>query len=224
MLVRIYSLFAVSLLASAIHAQTTKTTGTDSITTKDATVSNPIKTEIITLGGGCFWCVEGAIEILDGVTDVVSGYEGDPAHPNPTYETLKDSKHVEVCQVHFDPAKIKLEQILNVFFKMHDPTSRNKQGADEGPQYRSVVFYHNEAQKLAAEKKIAELNDSGKYATKIVTDVEPTQKFWIAEAYHQDYFRKNPGQGYCRAVVSPKVIKIQELFPELLKRQPKIER
>ena len=177
------------------------------------------KMEIATFGGGCFWCVEAAMERLKGVKEVVSGYEGGFIE-NPTYEQVctKRTGHVEVCQVHYDPSVISFEELLKVFFKIHDPTTKNKQGADEGPQYRSVIFYHNDQQKKAATDYIKELDDSKVFGRKkIVTDVEPTKVFYIAEDYHQNYFEKNPFAGYCQAVVRPKVEKVEKEFADKVK-------
>ncbi len=180
----------------------------------------PKKLEIATLGGGCFWCVEGAMEILKGVDKVVSGYEGGFVK-NPTYEQVcsKRTGHVEVCQIHFDPEVISFDDLLEVFFKIHDPTTKNRQGNDVGPQYRSVIFYHSESQQKQALQFIAKLNESGVYGrSKIVTDVEPTKVFYEAEAYHQDYFAKNPFAGYCQAIVKPKVDKVNKEFSDKVKR------
>jgi peptide-methionine (S)-S-oxide reductase len=179
----------------------------------------PVKTEIATLGGGCFWCVEAVFEELEGVLGAVSGYEGGTVE-NPTYEQVcaKTTGHIEVCQVTFDPAKISYEKILQVFFRTHDPTTRDRQGNDVGPQYRSVIFTHSEAQQAAAVKVKQALDASGAFAKPIVTEILPTKKFWKAEEYHQDYFKRNPGQGYCRFVVAPKLEKFRKAFEDLLKK------
>lgn len=175
--------------------------------------------EKATIGGGCFWCVEAVFERLAGVSDVVSGYEGGHVE-NPTYEQVcgKRTGHIEVCQVHYDPEVISFEELLDVFFKTHDPTTRDRQGADQGPQYRSVIFYHNDEQKQAAKAFIKTLEDSKKLGSRrIVTEVEPTKTFYQAEEYHQDYFAKNPYGGYCQAVVRPKVEKVEAEFGDKLK-------
>lgn len=172
-----------------------------------------------TFGGGCFWCVEAAMEQLEGVSEVVSGYEGGHVE-NPTYEQVctKRTGHVEVCQVHYDPATISFEELLEVFFKIHDPTTKNRQGNDVGPQYRSVIFYHDDEQKAAAKKYIAKLEDANTFGRRrVVTDVEPTKTFYKAEEYHQDYFAKNPFAGYCQVVVRPKVEKVKQEFGDKLK-------
>lgn len=177
------------------------------------------KMAVATFGGGCFWCVEAVFEPVAGVSDVVSGYEGGHVE-NPTYEQVcgKRTGHVEVCQIHFDPNVVTYEELLKIFFKTHDPTSKNRQGADEGPQYRSVIFYHDEAQKQQAEAFIKKLDDSDEFGRRrVVTDVEPTKTFYQAEEYHQDYYAKNPLAGYCQAVVRPKVEKVKSVFGDKLK-------
>lgn len=178
------------------------------------------KMAIATFGGGCFWCVEAVFERLAGVSDAVSGYEGGHVE-NPTYEQVcsKRTGHIEVCQIHYDPEVVSYEELLDVFFKTHDPTSRDRQGADEGPQYRSVIFYHDDQQKQTAKDFIKKLEESGKLGKRrIVTDVEPTKTFYEAEEYHQDYFAKNPFGGYCQAVVRPKVEKVEAEFSDKLKK------
>lgn len=177
------------------------------------------KMAIATFGGGCFWCVEGAMEQLNGVSSVVSGYEGGHV-VNPTYEQVcsKKTGHIEVCQIHFDPAVISYDELLEVFFKIHDPTSRDRQGADAGPQYRSVIFFHDEEQENTAKEHIKKLEATRTLGRKIVTEVLPTETFYVAEDYHQDYFAKNPFAGYCQAVVKPKVDKVQKEFSDKLKK------
>jgi peptide-methionine (S)-S-oxide reductase len=166
--------------------------------------------EIITLGGGCFWCTEAVIERLEGVTDVVSGYMGGHVE-NPTYEQIctKTTGHAEVIQVTFDPAKIKLEEILDVFWQAHDPTTLNRQGADTGPQYRSVIFYHTPEQKNIAMQSKAALDASKVYEYPAVTEVSAASKFWVAEDYHQNYYELNKNADYCRIVISPKLKKLK---------------
>jgi peptide-methionine (S)-S-oxide reductase len=175
---------------------------------------------IATLAGGCFWCTEAVFEQMKGVSDVVSGYIGGHV-PNPTYEQVcsKRTGHAEAVEVYFDPSVVTYEEILEVFFKTHDPTTLNQQGEDRGPQYRSVVFYHNEEQKLAAQKFIEKLETQREFRGRIVTEVVEAPRFWEAEAYHQDYYRKNPTKGYCRAVVSKKVKKFNNLFEDK-KKEP----
>ncbi|RMF38817.1 MAG: peptide-methionine (S)-S-oxide reductase, partial [Planctomycetota bacterium] len=178
--------------------------------TKVASDSNQRQTEVATFGGGCFWCVEAVFERLEGVTDVVSGYAGGRV-PNPTYEQVCTglTGHAEVCQIHFDPSQISYEELLEVFFKTHDPTTLNRQGPDVGTQYRSIILYHNDEQKEAAEAMIRRLNQSRAYPSRIVTEVRKFTRFYPAEPYHQDYFRNHPENRYCALVVQPKVEKAE---------------
>src|SRR5215203_7526101 len=165
--------------------------------------------EIATLGGGCFWCLEAVYDELNGVTDVVSGYAGG-IDPSPTYEAVcrGSTGHAEVVQVTFDADVVTYRDILGVFFTIHDPTTLNRQGADVGTQYRSVIFYHSPEQKAAAAEMIAEIEGEGVWGkSPVVTRVEPIDVFYPAEQYHQEYFARNPNQGYCQAVIAPKVSK-----------------
>jgi peptide-methionine (S)-S-oxide reductase len=175
-------------------------------------------TETAVLGGGCFWCVEAAIQQLRGVEAVRSGYMGGRVD-NPTYQQVCSGKtgHVEVAEITFDPSVITFSDLLHVFFTLHDPTTLNRQGSDVGEQYRSVIFYSNEAQKKTAENVIAELTRDKVFADPIVTAVEPESTFYVAEDYHQDYLANNPMQPYCMFVVAPKVQKIREKYAERLK-------
>ena len=174
--------------------------------------------EIATLGGGCFWCLEAVFEQLRGVTKVESGYAGGSV-PQPSYRQVCSGTtgHAEVVQVTFDPAVISFREILEVFFATHDPTTLNRQGPDVGTQYRSAIFYHTPEQKQVAEQVIAELNRANIWGAPVVTQVVPLEAFYQAEDYHQEYFRRNPGQGYCLAVVSPKVAKFRKQFAAKLK-------
>jgi peptide-methionine (S)-S-oxide reductase len=167
------------------------------------------KTEFAVLGGGCFWCMEAVFERVPGVIAVVNGYSGGHV-ANPTYEQVctHTTGHAEVVQIEFDPARVSYEHLLDVFWDAHDPTSLDKQGADEGPQYRSVIFYLNEAQKAAAAKSKAAAQKQ--FSRPIVTEIVPLVKFWRAEDYHQHYFAKHPNQGYCAFVIRPKVMKLQQ--------------
>ena len=177
-----------------------------------------MSTESITLGGGCFWCLDAVFRRLRGVSAVVSGYAGGRvAHP--TYEAVCDGNtgHAEVVQVSFDPQIISLRSILDVFFTTHDPTTLNRQGADIGTQYRSVVFYHTPEQKAAAEAAIADFAARGVYHSPIVTEVSPLPAFYPAEDYHQGYYEQNAWQPYCSIVVAPKVAKLRAHFMEKLK-------
>lgn len=174
--------------------------------------------ETITLGGGCFWCLEAVYDEMRGVTDVLSGYSGGHV-ANPTYREVcgETTGHAEVVQVTFDPDIISLKEILSVFFTIHDPTTLNRQGADVGTQYRSVIFYHNEVQRETAVSLIEELNNAHIWDNPIVTEVVPFEQFYVAEEYHQNYYVNNPGQGYCRVVVAPKVAKFRQRFNHLQK-------
>lgn len=166
------------------------------------------KTELATIGGGCFWCTEAVLERLPGVLKAISGYTGGKT-VNPTYEEICTGRtgHAEVIQVEFDPAVVSYEKLLEVFFEAHDPTTLNRQGADEGTQYRSAIFYHDEAQHLAAGR--ARLAAQAHWPDPIVTEIAPLEKFYPAEKYHQDYFKNNPNAGYCTFVIKPKVQKLQ---------------
>ena len=179
----------------------------------DKKMNSTNKTELATFGGGCFWCMEAVFERLDGVKSVTSGYAGGTKE-NPTYKEVCTGAtgHAEVIQIEFDPHKISYEKLLEVFWEAHDPTTMNRQGADAGTQYRSVILYHNDAQKQAAEKS-KELAQ-WLFPRPIVTEIIPLTKFFKAEEYHQDYFRKNPNAPYCAVVISPK---LEKLKPKLAK-------
>jgi len=165
--------------------------------------------EFATLGGGCFWCTEAAFELVDGVKNVVSGYAGGRV-VNPTYKQVCTGQtgHAEVIRIEFDPARVTYERLLELFWTVHDPTTLNRQGPDTGTQYRSIIQYHSEAQKAAALKSRAEA--ARQFSRPIVTEIVPVTKFYPAEGYHQDYFRLNPTQGYCRAVIAPKIQKLKK--------------
>ena len=174
--------------------------------------------EQATLGGGCFWCLEAVYKELRGVERVVSGYAGGHV-PNPSYRQVCEGTtgHAEVVQVTFDPRAVSYRELLEVFFTIHDPTTLNRQGADVGTQYRSVIFYHTPAQRETAEQVIRELTEARVWDSPVVTELAPLTVFYPAEDYHQDYFEKNPSQPYCRAVVAPKVVKFRRHFLEKLK-------
>jgi peptide-methionine (S)-S-oxide reductase len=178
------------------------------------------KQEIATLGGGCFWCLEAAYLELKGVERVVSGYAGGTMD-DPSYEEVcgGDTGHAEVVQVTFDPQIISFQEILEVFFTIHDPTTLNRQGADVGTQYRSVIFYHSEEQKRIAEGVIKALDAARIWDRPIVSEVAPFENFYTAEEHHQDYFKRNPFQPYCEYIVAPKVTKVRKLFADKLKVQ-----
>src|SRR5260370_10047547 len=174
--------------------------------------------QIATLGGGCFWCLEAVYLGMKGVTAVMSGYAGGHVE-NPTYEEVcgKQTGHAEVVQVTFDPAVASYEDLLLVFFTIHDPTTPDRQGNDVGPQYRSIILTHDDAQRETAARVIGEIAASGIWDGKIVTQVEPLVKFWPAEPEHHNYFERNPWSGYCRPVVAPKVMKFPKTFADRLK-------
>ena len=175
--------------------------------------------QIATFGSGCFWCTEAVFERLNGVYKVVSGYAGGTVE-NPTYEQVCTGKtgHAEVTQITYDPSVLSYDELLEVFWKTHDPTTLNRQGNDVGTQYRSVIFYHNEEQKQLAEKYKEELNKSGAWDKPIVTEISPFTNFYPAEGYHQDYYKNNPHQGYCAFVIAPKVEKFEKVFKDKLKK------
>ncbi len=183
---------------------------------------NSSKTDTVTFGAGCFWCVEAVFQRLDGVVKVVSGYSGGETK-NPTYEQVCTGKtgHAEVCQITYDPSKISFPDLLEVFFSTHDPTTLNRQGADTGPQYRSAIFFHNGAQRELAEKYKAELGKSGAFKDPIVTEINPYTVFYLAEKYHQDYFDSNQMQPYCSFVIRPKLDKFTKQFKDKLKAELK---
>jgi peptide-methionine (S)-S-oxide reductase len=185
--------------------------------TKTKSASN---LETITLGGGCYWCVEAVYENLDGVKSVVSGFSGGKV-ANPTYEEVctGTTGHAEVVQITYDKTKTDINEIFQVFFTVHDPTTLNRQGADVGTQYRSVIFYKNEEQKKAAQSIIAELNKAKVYNSPIVTKVEPFKVFYKAEDYHQNYYANNKSQPYCKMVIQPKIEKFEKVFKDKLKKK-----
>lgn len=176
-------------------------------------------TEYATLGGGCFWCLDAVYRDLNGVTEVVSGYAGGHVE-NPTYEQVcgKRTGHAEVVRVGFDPAVISYGDLLRVFFTIHDPTTKDRQGNDVGPQYRSVIFAETPEQMATAREVMSEISAAGIWGAPLVTELQPAMTFWPAEAEHQDYFNRNPWSGYCRAVIAPKVLKFRKSFAERLKK------
>ncbi len=185
---------------------------------------SPKKMEKATFGAGCFWCVEAVFQDLEGVEKVVSGYMGGHVK-NPSYREVCNGTtgHAEVIQVTFDPQKISYDELLEVFFKTHDPTTLNRQGNDVGTQYRSAVFYHSEPQQKQAEQRKQQLDQAKAFAKPIVTEIVPAQEFYEAEDYHQNYYNLNGSQPYCQFVIRPKVDKVREVFADKLKKtaQPK---
>ena len=175
--------------------------------------------EVATLAGGCFWCLEAAFAELKGVERVQSGYAGGRT-PNPSYEQVCSGTtgHAEVVQLTFDAAVVSFRDLLHILFTIHDPTTLNRQGADVGTQYRSAIFYHTPEQKADAEHVMAELAAEQVWDAPIVTELVPLERFYPAEEYHRDYYRRNPNQGYCRAVIAPKVAKVRKLYLDKLKQ------
>lgn len=173
--------------------------------------------ETMTIGGGCFWCTEAVFKEINGVEKVVSGYSGGKVPGTPTYREVCSglTGHAEVIQVSFDPSVVSFEDLLIIFMTTHDPTTLNRQGADRGTQYRSVIFYHDENQKQIAETVLKEMADY--YENNIVTEISPLEKFYAAEEYHQNYYANNQSQGYCSAVISPKLARLRKMHAEKLK-------
>lgn len=176
------------------------------------------KKEVATLAGGCFWCLEAIYNDLDGVVSVESGYSGGHA-AHPTYQQVCDgnSGHAEVVQVHFDPQVISYQDLLTIFFTIHDPTTLNRQGNDVGSQYRSAIFYHDEEQRKVAENVVAKIEAEGLWQDPIVTEISAFEAFFPAEEYHQGYFKDNPYQPYCQVVIAPKVAKFRQKYASRLK-------
>lgn len=189
--------------------------------TKPTTKSQ--RMEQATFGAGCFWCVEAVFQDLNGVEKVVSGYSGGRI-ANPTYKEVCSglTGHAEVAQITYDPSKITFAELLEVFWKTHDPTTLNRQGADVGTQYRSAIFYHNEEQHRLAEAYKKKLNEAHAFANPVVTEIVPLQKFYAAENYHQNYYNQNGQQPYCQFVVKPKVDKVRQVFADKLKPEAKV--
>lgn len=176
-------------------------------------------TETATLGGGCFWCTEAVFDDVEGVEEVVSGYMGGDV-PDPTYEQVcgGGTGHAEVVQLRFDPDRISFREVLEIFFATHDPTTLNRQGGDVGTQYRSVVFHHSDEQKRVAEELIREIEETGAFDDPVVTEISPASRFYRAEAYHQDYYRRNGSQPYCQVVIAPKLAKFRKTYADRLRR------
>ncbi len=218
---------AVALSMSPLHClfgQGEKTSGKNAVKSSiPIKASDEKKLETATFGGGCFWCVEAVYQRVDGVKSVVSGYAGGHVS-NPTYEQVctKLTGHAEVCQITFDPSVVSFDEMLLIFFKSHDPTTKDQQGMDKGPQYRSVVFYNDDAQREATEKMKAKLLEE-KVFRKISTEISPLPDFYPAEAYHQNFFKLNPDHGYCRNVIVDKVAKFEKQFKENSKLQKEKE-
>lgn len=201
--------FATFSLAALFGAGTAMTDETKTTTSASSTATTTASTELATFGGGCFWCTEAIFERLDGVKSVTSGYAGGTAL-KPTYHEVctGTTGHAEVIQIEFDPAKLSYDRLLEVFWLAHDPTTLNRQGADTGTQYRSIILYHNEAQQTAAKKSM--IRAQANFEQPIVTQIVPFTKLYPAEKYHQDYYRNNPDQSYCQVIISPKLKKLQK--------------
>ncbi len=221
----VWALLAIMTLTAC--AQTTKTDNkmdNKSMTTTnkpDATPAPGTKLDTATFANGCFWCTEAIFEELDGVISAESGYSGGHTE-NPDYKhvTTGETGHAECLQIVYDPAKISFDELLEVFWQTHDPTTLNRQGADVGTQYRSAIFYHNEEQKQKAEKYKAELDKSGAFNNPIVTEIAPFSKFYPAEDYHQQYYENNGNKNpYCKIVIQPKLEKFRKVFKDKLKQE-----
>ena len=168
--------------------------------------------------GGCFWCMEESFENILGVSKVISGYSGGTTE-NPTYKEVTSGKtnHAEVVNIEYDPSKVSYTELLEIFWRTHDPTTLNRQGADVGTQYRSIILYHDSEQKELSEKIMKELDNAGSWDSPIVTQIEKFEKFYTAENYHQDYYKLNPNNGYCAYVIAPKIDKFKKVFNKYLK-------
>ncbi|MFT3981278.1 MAG: peptide-methionine (S)-S-oxide reductase MsrA [Ferruginibacter sp.] len=190
-----------------------------SIMTENIQATPGIKTDTVTFGNGCFWCTEAIFQQVDGVISVESGYSGGETE-NPTYKEVctGTTGHAECLNIVYDPSKVSYDELLEIFWQTHDPTTLNRQGADVGTQYRSVIFYHNDEQKQVAEEYIKKLDKSGAFNGPIVTTLEPFTRFYKAENYHQNYYNENGSQPYCQIVIRPKVEKFKKVFKDKLKR------
>jgi peptide-methionine (S)-S-oxide reductase len=211
--------FIVLSVFGILGCQDKFTNAQSEIKNKDGENEKMENLQIAIFGSGCFWCTEAIFERLNGVVKVKSGYSGGKVE-NPTYEEVctGTTGHAEVTQITYDSSIISFDELLEVFWKTHDPTTLNRQGNDVGTQYRSVIFYHNQKQKELAEKYKAELDKSGAWDDPIVTEISPFTNFYSAENYHQDYFENNPNQGYCAFVIAPKVEKFEKVFKNKLKK------
>ena len=212
-------LFLFSIVLFLVGCNRKETNAQSEKTNEKEIQMNESGLEKATFGSGCFWCTEAIFENLNGVTSVVSGYAGGHVD-NPTYEEVctGTTGHAEVTQITYDPKIITYDELLEVFWKTHDPTTLNRQGNDVGTQYRSVIFYHNSEQKELAEKYKIELDKSGAWDNPIVTEISPLTNYFPAENYHQDYYNNNPNQGYCAFVIAPKLEKFKKVFKDKLKQ------
>lgn len=219
------TLFLWSILLSSGFAACQSTnqdsTQVSSDSSKEMQIMDTSHLDTATFGAGCFWCVEAVFQDLNGVYKVSSGYTGGKIK-NPTYREVCSglTGHAEVIQIKYDSSIISFEELLEVFWETHDPTTLNRQGADVGTQYRSAVFYHSEEQKRLAELYKKKLNDAKAFPNPVVTEISPADVFYPAEDYHQDYYNNNPEYGYCRIVIKPKIDKVKKVFGDKLKKQP----
>jgi peptide-methionine (S)-S-oxide reductase len=213
-----FAIGCVLTLGSCSEQNPKAMANSNSQTSNTIEMAQPNQTDTATLGAGCFWCVEAVFQNLNGVMSVTSGYSGGTVK-NPSYKEVCTGQtgHAEVCNIVYDPSKISFDEILEVFWKTHDPTTMNQQGNDVGTQYRSAIFYHTQEQKELAEKYKKELNASGAFDHPIVTEIAPYTNFYKAEDYHQNYFNENGDQPYCRFVIQPKVEKFKKVFKDKLK-------
>ena len=215
-------LFEACAQNNAQVKQTSMEKESDKKQTVSTSPSEPAKTgqtDTATFGAGCFWCVEAVFQRLEGVKTVKSGYAGGFVK-NPSYKEVCNGStgHAEVCQITYDPSKISYDELLEVFWKTHDPTTMNRQGNDVGTQYRSAVFYHSEEQKDKAEKYKKEINEAHAYPNPVITEIKPISNYYPAEDYHQNYYNQNGSQGYCQYVIQPKVEKFEKIFKDKLKK------
>ncbi len=213
---KLFLIGTLILNATIFISCTQKQTNKENNSFEEVTQTNNMETA--TFGAGCFWCVEGQFQLLDGISSITSGYSGGTVK-NPTYKDVctGTTGHAEVVQIVYDPAKISYEELLAAFWQTHDPTQLNRQGNDEGTQYRSVIYYHTDKQKELAEKYKKELDKSHAWDKPIVTEISPAQTFYKAEDYHQNYFNENGDAPYCQYVIQPKIEKFKKVFKEKLK-------
>jgi peptide-methionine (S)-S-oxide reductase len=216
-MMRLLSLSLLAFLSLGCQAQKKKQKMTDQQTSNKPSAAGQLQTA--TFGNGCFWCTEAIFQQVEGVVSVQSGYSGG-ANPNPTYKEVCEGNtgHAECLNITYDPAKVSFDDLLEIFWQTHDPTTLNRQGNDVGTQYRSVIFYHNDQQKQVAEKYKAALDKSGAFKNPIVTTLEPFTEFYVAENYHQNYYNENGTAPYCQFVIRPKIEKFQKVFKHKLRK------
>jgi len=217
-MIKLTTVFLTGILLLGIQIITTSNFNPSKLSMSEEEMVTSQKSEQATFGAGCFWCVEAVFEELKGVTRVEAGYAGGHVE-DPSYEevTTGTTGHAEVTRITYDPSVISYDQLLTVFWHTHNPTTKNRQGNDVGPQYRSVIFYHNEQQKEIAERSLSETEQSNLWQDSIVTEIQPLNNYYKAENYHQDYYANNPNAGYCQVVIAPKLKKFRKEFREWLK-------